>query len=182
MIHLHGYIQNLEIWLPVDYGVRCGRWSKELPRKSRAVFDVEGSQAGEAADQAFEANLTDLSLDQCFESLADFPHPFSPQLYASIGTYAVKCDCPTATPAEGRDRFPSVLWTGRWKLARGCRASRSTSASSRSQTSRTRSAHNFTHRSEPTPNCAGSRSVRFGSVVAEGGARSSLASRGLFLT
>lgn len=136
MIHLHGYIQNLEIWLPVDYGVPsparlkrliCGLTSlrslyvKNSPRLARELLAPPSATT--------LPNLTDLSLDQCFESLADFPHPFSPQLYASIGTYAKLCrlsvtvhdattsrQLPSARPEYRGKPIPSLGGSRSWAI------------------------------------------------------------------
>lgn len=137
MIHLHGYIQSLEIWLQVDYGVPSANRLKRLIRglTSLRSLDVRGSprvarELLAPPSATTLPNLTDLSLDQCFESLADFPHPFSPQLYASIGTYAKLCrlsvtvhdaktsrQLPSARPEYKGKPIPSLGGSRSWAIA-----------------------------------------------------------------
>ena len=101
MTHLHGYIQSLEIRLygQVDYyGVPSRKRLERLMQGLTGVRKLNVRDCPRVAkailaptSAAMLPNLAELSLDQCFESRADFPHPFSPQLYASIGTYAKLC-------------------------------------------------------------------------------------------
>lgn len=98
MTHLHGYIQRLELRLygQVDYyGVPSRKRLERLIIQGLTglrILDVRGCPRVAKAivaptSDAMLPNLTDLSFDRCFESRTDFPHPFNPQLYASIGTY-----------------------------------------------------------------------------------------------
>lgn len=131
MTHLHGYIQRLELRLygQVDYyGVPSRKRLERLIIQGLTglrILDVRGCPRVAKAivaptSDAMLPNLTDLSFDRCFESRTDFPHPFNPQLYASIGTYGKLCrlsvtvhdattsrQLPSARPEyKGPDPFP----------------------------------------------------------------------------
>lgn len=140
MTHLHGYIQRLELRLygQVDYyGVPSRKRLERLIIQGLTglrILDVRGCPRVAKAilaptSDAMLPNLTDLSFDRCFESRTDFPHPFNPQLYASIGTYGKLCrlsvtvhdattsrQLPSARPEYKGNPIPSLGGSRSWAI------------------------------------------------------------------
>lgn len=136
MTHLHGYIQSLKIRLQVDYGVPSPARLRSLIRGLTSLRSLIVQQSPRVARELLAPpsattlpNLTHLSLDQCFESRTDFPHPFNPQLYASIGTYGKLCrlsvtvhdattsrQLPSASPKYKGKPIPSLGRSRSWAI------------------------------------------------------------------
>lgn len=139
MTHLHGYIKSLEIrlrGLADYYGVPSANRLKRLIQGLTSVQSlyIGGSPRIAKVLLAPPSTMTlpalvDLKIDGSFDRREDFPHPFSPQLYASIRTYPKLCrlsvivhdattsrQLPSARPEYKGKPIPSLGGSRSWAI------------------------------------------------------------------